>query len=141
MKVISSNHNEDRHKFPWTVRDEKENVLHKCKYVHAVNVRFTNSRSQSIEWGFGCMIVGLAENALFDGYSNTPVPGDSTLQFKGTHFTDNDGERVDRVNELILSSDGKMFHVPYIPIWKRILLSCKGLFSKTKPTIDQTTLT
>jgi len=105
--IISANYRDRQSPNKWLVRrqDEPLSKAIEVASLKATGVRFTGSNLS--ESGFGCSIVGVADEVQY----TLPQPKLTPLRFSGSSFKTEDHERVDEVKSLILSDDGSALAV------------------------------
>lgn len=109
--IVSANYLDRSDKeHPWLIRKPDQTVEQATRVssLTATNVRFADSGE--LENGFGCTIVAAAESVNMDSVPTHPVG--QSLRFAGNKFIAKaTGERVDSVDTLVLSADGKITNI------------------------------
>ena len=108
--IISANWRDGRRATnKWLVRrsDQSPQEAVACSTVHAKGVIFCPATEY--ETGFGCSIVGFANEVLPE--SGSIPEGSTPIKFNFNKFINGDGQEVPEVNELFLSADWSMYAV------------------------------
>ncbi len=107
-KIISPNYRNRSSQYKWLIRDESEPIeaAKACKRITAENVKFVASREES---GFGCYIVGKADQAEGHDFQPDRSEQGSALHFNGRYFEDAKGNAIQAVDSLMLNDDGTIF--------------------------------
>lgn len=110
--IVSRNYRNRASAYKWLIRREDQPIkeARACKRVVCEGVRF--QESSSMEYGFGCYIVAVCENAIGVDYEDSPSPVELELSIDTFRYWDDqqhDHVVVDEVKHLDLTPDTEIF--------------------------------